>query len=173
MACAQKRGFDILRGTLLGVRVQMQKKEVPHGRLLTGPHAQKLPVGYRWLVLKGLIDLCPWYLIEEQRQAEGFQDELLREIASPNISPIKDWFPFARRHDCDDFAGFVIEDGQIKPEVVVIHLTFAGHPERPPWPSLRRFSTLWSWLQAEVIPAWEEWVNEEEVKALMDAQPFE
>jgi len=142
-------------------------------RLLVGPHAQTLPVGYRWLVLKGLSDLCPWYLLEEQGPAERFREELLREIASPNTFPITDWFPFARRHDQDDFAGFVIEEGQIRPEVAVIHLTFVGHPERPPWPRLRRFPTLWSWLQEEVIPAWEARVNEEEVQALMPSQPFE
>jgi hypothetical protein len=97
-------------------------------RLLTGPQSQELPVGYRWLVLKGLVDLCPWYLIEEQEDAEIFRGELLREIASPNISLIEDWFPFARRYDCDDFAGFVIEEGNVKPEVVVVHLTFTRHP---------------------------------------------
>ena len=135
-------------------------------RLLTGPHAQVLPVGYRWLVLKGLVDLCPWYLIEEQRAAEALRDELLREIASPNTSPIKDWFPFARRQDRDDFAGFVIEDGWVKPEVVVVHLTFTHRSELPPFPIMCRFPTLWSWLQAEVIPAWEEWVDEEAVKQI-------
>ena len=131
-------------------------------RLLIGPQGQKLPVGYRWLVLKGLVDLCPWHMIEEQREAEALRDELLREIASPNIFPIQDWFPFARRQDRDDFAGFVIKDGRVKPEVAVIHLTFVGHAERPPWPGMDRFPTIWSWLQAEVVPAWEEWVEEEE-----------
>jgi hypothetical protein len=135
--------------------------------VLIGPQNQELPVGYRWLVLKKLVDLCPWYLIEEQRQAEGFRHELLREIASPNTSPIEDWFPFARRQDRDDFAGFVIEDGQVKPEVVVVHLTFTGHPEHPPLPIIHRFSTLWSWLQTEVVPAWEAWVDEEAVKELL------
>lgn len=138
-----------------------------HHHLLTGPQSQELPVGYRWLVLKGLVDLCPWYLIEEQRLAEGFRDELLREIASPNTFPIEDWFPFARRYDHEDFAGFVIEDGQVKPEVVVIHLTFTRRPEHPPYPIIRRFSTLWSWLQSEVVPAWEAWVDEEAVKELL------
>lgn len=136
-------------------------------QVLMGPQGQELPVGYRWLVLKGLVDLCPWYLIEEQRAAEGFRHELLREIASPNISPIEDWFPFARRQDCDDFAGFVIGDEQVKPEVVVAHLTFTHHPERSPFPIMRRFPTLWSWLQTEVVPAWEAWVNEETVKELL------
>jgi hypothetical protein len=135
--------------------------------VLIGPQSQELPVGYRWLVLKGLVDLCPWYLTEEQKQAEGFRHELLREIALPNTSPIEDWFPFARRHDRDDFAGFVIEEGQVKPEVVVVHLTFTGCPERPPWPSMHRFPTLWSWLQTEVVPAWEAWVDEDVVKELL------
>jgi hypothetical protein len=139
-------------------------------RFLTGPQAQELPVGYRWLVLKGLTDLSPWYFIDDQRQAEVFRNELLREIAPPNIFPFKDWFPFARRADRDDFAGFVIEDGQVKPEVAVIHLTFAGHPEQPFWPSMHRFPTLWSWLQGEVIPAWEEEVGEAEVQDLIDDQ---
>ncbi|HEX6478622.1 MAG TPA: hypothetical protein VF043_07245 [Ktedonobacteraceae bacterium] len=135
--------------------------------VLIGPQSQELPVGYRWLVLKGLVDLCPWYLIEEQSQAEGFRLELLREIASPNTSAIEDWFPFARRHDHDDFAGFVIEDGQVRPEVVVVHLTFTRRPERPPRPSMHRFPTLWSWLQTEVVPAWEAGVDEEVVKELL------
>src|SRR5258708_14644410 len=110
MACVWQGGLIYSETTCWMFVFKCTGKRPQMHRLLTGPHAQELPVGYRWLVLKGLIDLCPWYLIEEQRQAEGFRYELLREIASPNIPPMPNWFPFARRQDRDDFAGFVIED---------------------------------------------------------------
>lgn len=137
-------------------------------RLLTGPQGQELPVGYRWLVLKGVVDLGPWYMIEGQEQAESYRKEWHCEIAPPNTSPIEDWFPFAHKRVYHEFAGFVIKDGQVTSEVMVIHLTWTHRPELPGYPSMQRFRSIWSWLRAEVVPALGRWVDERQVKKLLE-----
>lgn len=113
---------------------------------------EKMPGAYRWLVSRGLTDFGPWCLIDSQEQADGFRRELQQETASPNPSPVKDFQPFAWTGANDDVAGFIIRDGVVTSEVVVVHLTWTGRPEHPDYPGMTRYADVWRWLAECVVP---------------------
>jgi hypothetical protein len=120
-------------------------------RTLIASDGQPLPFGYRWLVEQGLTQFAPWYFIEEQADSDGFRAEFAKEVAAPNPSLVKNFQPFARHTACDDFAGFVIRDGQVTKEVLCVHLTFAGGPELPGYPGMTLYEDVWAWLSDCVV----------------------
>src|SRR5687768_12428796 len=115
-------------------------------RTLLVSDGRPLPLAYRWLVEQGLTRFGPWYFIEEQAHSDAFRAEFVKEVAAPNPSPVKDFQPFAHHAACDDFAGFVLRDGQVTQEVAYVHLTFAGRPELPGYPGMTLYATVWDWL---------------------------
>jgi hypothetical protein len=112
---------------------------------------QPLPFAYRWLVDQGLTRFGPWHFIEDQAASDAFRAELGREVAPPNPSTIKDFFPFAQHGGCDDFAGFVVRGGQITTEVLYVHLTFSGRTEMEGFPAMTLYEDLWGWLSDCVV----------------------
>ena len=118
----------------------------------------KLPLEYRWLRANKFEGLIPWYLIEEPGQ-NGLRVEYQKETG-------EDFFPFARRQDCDDVAGLKIENGEIQNIVLNVHLTWSGKKERDPFPATKEYSDIFEWLKEEVIPATREWMSEEELEGL-------
>lgn len=48
----------------------------------------------------------------------------------------QDFYPSARRQDCDDVAGFKIENGEIQKEVVSVHPSWAGKKEVEGFPAM-------------------------------------
>jgi hypothetical protein len=115
---------------------------------------QPLPYAYRWLVEQGLTRFGPWWFIEEQVESDGLRKEFAIEAASPNPMEVKDIQPFASMAGiCDDVAGFVIRNGQVTKEVLGVHLTWAGRPEKPGWPDRQLFEDVWAFLAERVI--WE------------------
>jgi hypothetical protein len=120
-------------------------------RTLLVSDGQPFPFAYRWLVEQGLTRFGPWYFIEEQAGSDRFRAEFAKEVAAPNPSPVKDFQPFARHAACDDFAGFLIRDGRVTKEVLYVHLTFAGRPELPGYPSMTHYEDVWAWLSDCVV----------------------
>src|SRR5262245_57596315 len=120
-------------------------------RTLIVSDGRSLPFAYRWLVEQGLTEFGPWYFIEEQADSDLFRVEFVKEVAAPNPSSVNDLQPFARHAACDDFAGFVIRDGQVTSEVLYVHLTFAGRPEVPGYPGMILYESVWTWLTDLVI----------------------
>lgn len=112
---------------------------------------QPLPFAYRWLVSQGLTQFGPWQFLDTQADSDGFRAEFAKEVAAPNPSSVKDFQPFASHAACDDFAGFIIRDGRASREVLHVHLTFAGRPELPNYPSMTRYENIWAWLSECVI----------------------
>ncbi len=82
-------------------------------------------------------------------------------------TPESDILPFARRHDRDDVAGFVVEEGRMTSRVVTAHLTWSRSPERSRFPTLERFADLWSWLKMAIEES-TEWCSEDELKRLRE-----
>lgn len=121
----------------------------------------KEPLPLRWIRAHGLKALTPWHLIEKEPEREALRREYSVEVSNGS-QPARDIYPFARRQDQDDVAGFVIADGIVTEAVVVVHLTWTAAPERPGYPGTTRFENLWQWLKS-VIDDTAEWCSEEDL----------
>jgi hypothetical protein len=111
-------------------------------------NGQSLPFAYGWLVGHGVSTIGNWYLIRDQLESDAFRREFVRETTAPNDSPVKDFQPIIRHVAYDDFAGFMIRDGRVTDEVILVHLTFAGKPESTGFPNLTIYANIWDWLDA-------------------------
>lgn len=120
----------------------------------------KLPIEYRWLKAHNFSGLLPWWFIETPGQ-EGLRAEYQKETG-------EDFYPFARRQDCDDVAGFKVVAGEIKNSVISVHLTWLGKSEKKTFPAKSEYKDIFSWLSEEVIPETSEWVTEEDLAELVE-----
>ncbi len=118
----------------------------------------KLPIEYRWLQAHHFEGFMPWWLIEEPGQ-NGLRLEYQKETG-------EDFFPFARRQDCDDVAGFKVVNGEIQSTVICVHLTWTGKREREGFPVRAEYPNVFSWLSDEVIPETSDWVSEGDLTVL-------
>jgi hypothetical protein len=118
----------------------------------------KLPLEYRWLKANGFKGFVPWQIIDEA-QIAALRSEYRKETG-------KDFYPFAQRQDCDDVAGFKIENGMIESTVVFVHLTWSGKNENNGYPSHTEFSDMFGWLKEVVIADTEDWMSEEDLEDL-------
>ena len=115
----------------------------------------KLPIEYRWLRAHRFEGLMPWWFIDEPGQ-KGLRLEYQKETG-------EDFFPFARRQDRDDVAGFKIVNGEILSTVINVHLTWIGKREREGFPARTEYTNVFSWLSDVVIPETSDWVSEEDL----------
>lgn len=119
-----------------------------------------MPMPFRWVVARGIRELPPWEMIDDQASALALRDEFLLEVQAPNPSKLRDWFPFARHRAQDDFAGFELApDGVPTGSVYVVHLTWKRRAELPGWPSMGHFETFWTWLRDCMIEDAAEWAE--------------
>ena len=116
----------------------------------------KLPIEYRWLKANGFKGFVPWYLIDEPGQ-DKLRVEYQKETG-------EDFYPFARRQDCDGVAGFTVINGDIQRSVVSTHLTWAGKREKSGFPDRSEYKDMFEWLKLEVIPDTWEWMSEEDLE---------
>ena len=64
------------------------------------------PNALRWFLAQNLSSFTPWHFIQEPTECEFAANAFRREdIHKGNV------FVFARRQDCDDFAGVEIVEG--------------------------------------------------------------
>jgi hypothetical protein len=120
----------------------------------------KLPLEYRWLKANGFKGFIPWYMIEEPNQ-DGLRAEYQKETG-------EDFFPFARRQDRDDVAGFKVVNGDIKNTVVSVHLTWSGKREQEGFPKRTDYRDMFEWLKNEVIHDTWEWMSEEDLQDIIE-----
>lgn len=82
---------------------------------------QRWPNALRWFLAQSLSSFTPWYLSKKptecQFAVEAFRREDLHE---------REVFVFARRQDCDDFAGLMILNGKATDKVIHFHPVFAS-----------------------------------------------
>lgn len=116
------------------------------------------PLSYRWLRANGVTQLVPWHFIDE---SEGRQASLQFAKEHPNGGVL---FTFARRQDCDDFAGFRIVDGRITEEVVYYHPLFHDGPN--PHIISVTHSDHWAFLRDVVISDTAVWFTDEDIDDL-------
>ena len=112
------------------------------------------PLSYRWLRANGVTRLVPWHFIDE---TEGHKASL--QFAREHPGGGKLW-TFARRQDCDDFAGFRIVDGQVTDEVIYYHPSFQGGPNS--YIISGTYPDLWTFLLEVVVSDTATWFTDEE-----------
>ncbi len=116
----------------------------------------QLPLSYRWLRANGVSQLVPWHFLDG---AEGH---------SASMQFAREWpaggslHTFARRQDCDDFAGFVIRDGHLTDQVIYYHPSFQRSGLNSGIIS-GTYPDLWSFLREVVIPDTAMWSSEEDL----------
>jgi len=126
---------------------------------------ETIPLPLRWFMAHGVKRLTPWHFIEDEEERERFRVEFRREV-SAGSRPVMDMWPFARRQDCDDVAGFVVADGRITAAVIDVHLTYSAGPERDGYPSTQLHSSFWDWLRAALADT-ADFCSEEDLKDLL------
>lgn len=117
----------------------------------------RLPNDLRWLMALRLFHLQPWFLFrhrdEYQFASTAFANEDVQHRAV---------LTFARRHDCDDFAGLEIVDGSVTSRVIYFHPVFGS--STLPVPDPRKWDICWgtypdvfAFLSEVIVPAMRDW----------------
>ena len=112
----------------------------------------ELPLEYRWLKAHKFEGLTPWYFIGSE-EVEGLRREY-------QIETEQDLFPFARRQDNDDIAGFEIKNGTISSKIITVHLTWTTKRELKVYQNSKISTDIFEWLTKIVIPASKDWMTE-------------
>lgn len=79
------------------------------------------PNALRWLLIQDLHSFTPWHFIREPGELDFAANAFRREDVSQG-----DAFVFARRQDCDDFAGLEVVDGCVSNRVIHFHPVFSA-----------------------------------------------
>lgn len=116
----------------------------------------KLPLEFRWLKANGFKGFVPWCLLDQPGH-EGLRKEYQLETG-------EDFYPIARRQDCDDVAGFEVVNGEILSKVINTHLTWSGKYELEGYPIREEYKDMFEWLMHDVIPNTWEWMSEEDLE---------
>lgn len=115
-----------------------------------------LPNDLRWLVALGVFHLQPWFLFRHRDEYEFASNAFAAEdIVHRSV------ITFARRHDCDDFAGLEIIDGRVTSRVIYFHPVFgSSSPVREPrtWDiCCGTYADVFAFLSDVVVPAMRDW----------------
>jgi hypothetical protein len=116
------------------------------------------PLSYRWLRANGVTRLVPWYFIDEEEGRFASQQFAKEHLGGPAI------YTFARRQDCDDFAGFTVTDGIATDQVIYYHPSFSGGPNSHLISGT--YPDLWAFLREVVIPDSATWFSEADIDEL-------
>lgn len=84
-----------------------------------------------------------WSAIIKSEVRAAIARELESELGEGHVLKGAACMPIARAEGSDDIL-FQLDDGR----VAEVHLTFAGRPERPPWPGTAIFDDLNAWAKA-------------------------
>ncbi|MDB6067882.1 MAG: hypothetical protein JWR26_4090 [Pedosphaera sp.] len=114
------------------------------------------PISLRWARANGLTKLIPWHFLADGEGAsadEQFKKERidLREVRT-----------FAKRQDCDDFAGFLVVNGKITDCVLYFHPSFGS--TRNAYMVNSEHESFWEFLRDVVIPDTEDWASGADLK---------
>ena len=87
-----------------------------------------------------------WFAIEPPEDGHAVEAELRRELKPGHPLFGVPLAAIGRRYDRDDV---LVEFRDGSRRVAVVHLTWAGERERPPWPATACFESFAAWLQFE------------------------
>jgi hypothetical protein len=104
--------------------------------------------------------LDPWYGLgpDYASQARALECELSRELRSGHVLSGLDFEAVGKRGDRDD-ALFRLNDGSGR--LALVHLTWSGKQEHPPWPSTLLFASVQDWIERGLLPDHTEYVSGE------------
>ena len=121
--------------------------------------SNQTPLALRWILANGVSELRPWRFFDSN---EGESAERAFAQESGSVTRVK---VFASRQDCDDFAGFVVEDGKVTDRVVYFHPSFNGSTHTHLVNS--RHPSLFAFLRDVVLGDTEDWCAEDELEDLL------
>lgn len=124
----------------------------------------KMPLQYRWLVANGFDGFVPWFILDDSSMIDGI-DALRKEFKKETGD---DFFPFAKRQDCDDVAGFKIIKGEITSVVINIHLTWSGKKESTGDVRISEYPDMFCWLKEKALIDTSEWMSEEDLEDILE-----
>ncbi len=114
------------------------------------------PTAYRHFVQHGLTDLEPWSLMDSAEALSAAPDfarnQALAAMCRQESGIACELYLFARRHDQDEYAFFVVSNCEIHDRVFVWHLAFSNRLEaREPMRVEDISLTFLEWMQRTVI----------------------
>ena len=116
------------------------------------------PISYRWARANGLSKLVPWHFLDDLEGLSADAQFLKERTDSREVRT------FARRQDCDDFAGFLIIDGLISGHVIYFHPSFSG--TRNEYMISGEYDSFWSFFKDLVIRDTIDWESETSLENL-------
>jgi hypothetical protein len=93
--------------------------------------------------------LEPWKPIEDPDFARAIEDELNRERSSAHALSGLPLVAIGQHTGTDDFL-FRVDDGSGR--LALVHLTWAGKRETPPWPQSMLFADVADWIDQGMRP---------------------
>ncbi|QQS03887.1 MAG: hypothetical protein IPK50_16525 [Fibrobacterota bacterium] len=122
----------------------------------------RLPNALRWFLAQRLLSFTPWHFSNEQSgysfASEVFHREDLKK---------RKVFVFARRQDCDDFAGIEIVDGILIDKVICFHPSFGTNI--PGWDIVDgEHEDVFEFVIKVVVPDMKDWASVEDADAIQD-----
>lgn len=123
--------------------------------------SRQWPNALRWFLIQDLHSFVPWHFMRETAELEFAANAFRREAGG------KDVFVFARRQDCDDFAGLEVVDGRITDRVIHFHPVFATGNQapstEPEWNIVCGvFDDVFSFMAERVVPDMKDWAQVED-----------
>jgi hypothetical protein len=127
---------------------------------------QQWPNALRWFLAQELNSFTPWHLIQEAFECQFAANAFRREDLQK-----REVFVFARRQDCDDFAGLMILDGKITDKVIHFHPVFASAAtnELPgnTWNIVcNEYEDVFEFVARQVVPDMKDWALAEDASDL-------
>lgn len=124
------------------------------------------PNALRWFLVQHLYHFTPWHFIQEPSELEFAANAFRREDVQGS-----EVFVFARRQDCDDFAGLEIVNGKVTDKVIYFHPVFASSTlsdarERTWNIVCDTFADVFDFVSQRVVPDMKEWVEHEDASDL-------
>jgi len=116
------------------------------------------PLAYRWARANGLRKLLPWHFLDD---SEGLAADAQFKKERTDLREVR---TFARRQDCDDFAGFLIVNGVTSDHVIYFHPSFGG--TRNEYMISGEYADFWSFFKEIVIGDTVDWQSEEDLEDL-------
>jgi hypothetical protein len=123
------------------------------------------PNALRWFLTQNLRSFTPWHLIDDLSECEGAANAFRREDIDK-----RDVFVFAKRQDCDDFAGLEIVQGAVTDRVIYFHPSFTASPNEQRdrgWNIVDGvFEDVFEFVAKQIVPDMKAWALTEDASDL-------